>query len=265
MPSTVTLSTRTLAVVGLILTALIAAYSIGSARADSPPAQAGSPVAQTSTPAPADEPSLVMTGSGEAVGVPDQLSFSLSVKADGDSVSEALGRANATARRVFEALGREGVRADDIQTTGLSIDPRYDYSTEGPPILLGYRVTQRSSVLVRSLADAGEALSATVEAGGDAVRLGGLRLQIGDRDALLRQARAAAVEEATAKAEEYADATGRDLGEVTSVRELVATPRAPEGDYYALKRGTLADISRVPIRAGSSDLKVTVAVAWSFA
>jgi uncharacterized protein YggE len=250
----------------VIVMAVIAAYSIGSARADSSPDQAIEPVAQQSASDPADEPSIVMTGTGEAIGVPDQLSFSLSVNADGDSVSEALGRANATSRRVIAALREEGVRADDIQTTGLSIDPHYDYSTEGPPILLGYGVTQRASVLVRSLADAGDALSATVEAGGDAVRLGGLRLEIGDKDALLRQARAAAVEEATAKAEEYADAAGRDLGEVTSVRELVSTPRAPEGDYYALKRATLsADLSRVPIRAGSSDLKVTVAVAWTFA
>jgi uncharacterized protein len=166
---------------------------------------------------------------------------------------------------VLGALRDEGVRADDIQTTGLSIDPQYDYSTEGPPILLGYGVTQRASVLVRSLADAGAALSATVEAGGDAVRLGGLRLLIGDKDALLRKARTAAVEEAKAKAEAYAEAAGRDLGEVTSVRELVATPHAPQPYEVAAYRDALAkDLSRVPIRAGSSDLKVTVAVAWSF-
>jgi uncharacterized protein len=266
MPSTVTLNTRTLIVVGLVLMAVITTYSIASARADSSPDSAGAPAADTRPAPDAAEPSLVMTGTGEAVGVPDQLSFALAVKADGDSVSEALGRANAISRRVLSTLRDEGVRSEDIQTTGLSIDPRYDYNDYGPPVLLGYAVTQRASVLVRSLADAGDALSSAVEAGGDAVRLGGLRLQLGDKDALLRQARAAAVEEATAKAEEYADATGRTLGEVTSVRELVATPRAPEGDYYALKRATVsADLSRVPIRAGSSDLKVTVAVAWSFA
>jgi uncharacterized protein YggE len=42
--------------------------------------------------------------------------------AEPDPVSEALGRANATSRRALAALREKGVRADDIQTTGLSID-----------------------------------------------------------------------------------------------------------------------------------------------
>lgn len=265
MPSSINISTRALAVIGVILLALITAYSIGSARADSSPPSQQRAEQPAGTDA-ADEPSIVMTGTGEAIGVPDQLSFSLAVKAEGDSVSEALGQANATTRDVIGALRDEGVQSDDIQTTGLSINPHYDYSSEGPPVLIGYGVSQRASVLVRSLADAGNALSASVEAGGDAVRLGDLRLQIGDKDALLRQARQAAVEEAKTKAEEYAEAAGRELGEVTSLREMVSTPQSGR-DYYALERAALTagDLSKVPIRAGSTDLKVTVAVVWSFA
>lgn len=263
MPSSINVSTRALAVIGVILLALITAYSIGSAQADAPPNRANG-AQPTDTDTGAEEPGIIMTGTGEATGVPDQLAFSLAVKATGDSVSAALDSANAISRRAFDALGDAGVRADDIQSTGLSIDPRYDYSGEGPPVLLGYGVSQRASVLVRSLADAGAALSATVEAGGDAIRLSGLRLQIGDKDALLRQARQAAVEEATTKAEEYAEAAGRQLSEVTSLREVVSTP-ANGRDYYAMDRAALADLSKVPIRAGSSDLKVTVSVHWSFA
>jgi uncharacterized protein len=264
MPSTVTLNTRTLIVVGLVLMAVITTYSIASARADSSPDTVGTPAADTRPAPDAGEPSLVMTGTGEAVGVPDQLSFALAVKADGDSVSEALGRANAISRRVLSTLRDEGVRSEDIQTTGLSIDPRYDYNDYGPPVLLGYAVTQRASVLVRSLADAGDALSSAVETGGDAVRLGQLQLRIGDKDALLRQARQAAVADATTKAEEYAAAAGTELGAVTSLREVVSTPNGSR-DYLAKDIALRADLSPVPIRAGSTDLKVTVAIEWSFA
>jgi uncharacterized protein len=263
MPSTVTLNTRPLAVVGLVLMAVVTAYSIASARADSAPASGGQPAADTRTAATDPRPSLVMTGTGEAVGVPDQLSFALAVKANGESVSDALGRANAISRRVLSTLRDEGVRSDDIQTTGLSIDPRYDYDSDGPPVLLGYAVTQRASVLVRSLADAGDALSSAVEAGGDAVRLGRLQLRIGDRNALLRQAREAAVTDATTKAEEYATAAGTELGDVTSLREVVSTPRSQ--NYLARDVLTRAELSPVPIRAGSTDLKVTVAITWSLA
>ena len=264
MPSSVTLNTRTLAVVGLILMAVITAYSIASARAESTQNSGGQPTADIRTAAVDADPNLVMTGTGEAVGVPDQLSFALAVKANGESVSDALGRANAISRRVLSTLRDHGVRSDDIQTTGLSIDPRYDYNDYGPPVLLGYAVTQRASVLVRSLADAGDALSSAVEAGGDAVRLSRLQLRIGDKDELLRQAREAAVADATTKAKEYATAAGTELGAVTSLREVVSTPGSSR-QYLAKDVLLRAEVSPVPIRAGSTDLKVTVAITWSFA
>ena len=62
MPSTVTLNTRTLTVVGLVLMAVITVYSIASARADSPADSGGQPAADTRTAATDSDPNLVMTG-----------------------------------------------------------------------------------------------------------------------------------------------------------------------------------------------------------
>lgn len=65
-----------------------------------------------------------------------------------------------------------------------------------------------------------------------------------------------------AKAEQYAQAVGRPLGEVLSVREVSATstPRqAPE--YRAVADAALSSA----IKAGTDDLSVTVSVVWSFA
>ena len=101
-----------------------------------------------------------------------------------------------------------------MQTTGLSMYPEYDYPAYGPPVLTGYRVTQRAQVHVRELAQGGAAVSAAVETGGNGVRVSDIRLEVGDPDAVLEQARDAAVEAATAKAEQYAAATGQALGDV---------------------------------------------------
>ena len=44
-----------------------------------------------------------------------------------------------------------GVVKDRVQTTGLAMEPVYDYPNYGPPVLRGYRVTQRARVTVPEL------------------------------------------------------------------------------------------------------------------
>lgn len=166
--------------------------------------------------------------------------------------------------RVLAGLTDYGVAKDRVQTTGLSMYPVYDYPRYGPRILRGYRVTQSARVRVPKLSRAGAAITTTVRIGGDAVRVRDIRLVIGDRAGVLATARDAAVAEATAKAEQYAEATGQTLGDVLNLREVRA--RAPRTAYpvsYAELRAD-SDLSTVPLRAGEDELKVTVRVVWSF-
>ncbi len=144
----------------------------------------------------------------------------------------ALADANATMDRVLTRLDQLGVRSSDVQTTGLQMNAVYDYHSYGPPTLRGYRVSQRAEVLVRDLTRGGQAVTAAVETGGDDVRVGNIGLRIADTDSLLAQSRQAAVKQATAKAQEYADATGQDLGDVISLREVRASaPRVQPLSY----------------------------------
>ena len=131
----------------------------------------------------------------------------------------AMDAASGTMGRVLAALERTGVERKDVQSTGLSVDPVYEYFDYRPPVLTGYRVNQSVSVLVRDLRDGGQAISTATGTGGNAVRVSGIGLRIGDRDGLLAEARDAAVEAATAKAEQYAAATGQDLGTVLTLTE----------------------------------------------
>ena len=73
--------------------------------------------------------------------------------------------------RVLAALKEHGVDKGDVQTTGLSMDPVYDYPDYGPPVLRGYRVSERASVLVDELRQGGAAVTAAVAAGGNDVRV----------------------------------------------------------------------------------------------
>ncbi len=255
--TTVTVSVRKLVITAAAALAVLAAYLVGSAQT-SPSAAAAA-----ARPAAADVSNIVMTGTGEAVGIPDQLTFSLAVRTSADDVSTALVSASSTTRDVLAAVRAQHVAPKDVQTTGLSINPTYDHSGDGPPRITGYAVTESMSVLVRQLGSAGTTISAAVEAGGNAVRLHGVQLRIDDEDALMRQARADAFAQARAKAEQYAAAGGRRLGEVSSIREVNVTPTTELAYRSSAFAATAAE--SVPIRAGSADLHVTVSVTWSLA
>jgi uncharacterized protein YggE len=264
MNGSVTLSVRSIVATGAVLVGLVVAYLLGGAGGGSAPANAS-----VQQPAAAERRTLTMGGTGEATVVPDQLGFSVSVALTRTDLDTALRDANTTMERVLGSLGRHGVARKDVQTTGLSMDPVYDYHAYSPPTIRGYRVSQRASVLVRELTEGGAAVSAAVAAGGNAVRVGDIRLEVGDPEAGMRRARAAAVATATAKAREYAEATGQELGDVVTLREVSASPQGSARSYRELRsvRGTMdtAPIPALPVRSGRDQLRVTVQVVWEFA
>lgn len=257
MNGNITLSVRTFAIGLLVLVGLVVAYLLGGSGGGSP-AVAGT----SAEPDPTSPRELTMTGTGDASAVPDQLSFSLEVHLSRPELDDALDAANRSMARVLTSLKEYGVDKGDVQTTGLSMDPVYDYPTYGPPVLRGYRVSERASVLVDELDEGGAAVTAAVAAGGNDVRVDDLQLLVGDTDGVMKQARDAAVEEARAKAEQYAEASGETLGDVVTISEVRAKPLptpVPAANF-ARALGDMA--AAVPIRAGRDEASVTVKIVW---
>lgn len=248
------------AVVALLgVVALAAAYLVGAGGEDGQDGGDGSTAA--------GEPArpvagMRMSGVGKVSAVPDQLGFGVTVTAKRSDLGDALAASNATMNRVLAALDEYGVQKADVQTTGLSMEPEYYYPSSGAPVLTGYRVTQQARVKVRDLTSGGKAISAAVTAGGNDVRVHSITLDVGDPDRYLAQARDAAVADATAKAEQYAEAAGRTLGAVLTVREVASPSPAPQPVYARDVAGLAA--GRVPISAGQNTLTVRVQVSWAF-
>ena len=257
MNRSVTVSARGVLVALVAVLAVAVAYLLGNegSTAQAAPVAAAAGHGRSGT--------MVTTGTGTSLGVPDELAFTVSVGLVRPTLGEAMRAADARMAAVLATLDRLGVRRADVQTTGLQMNAVYDYHSYGPPTLRGYHVSQQAQVLVRDLTRGGRAVSAVVRTGGNDVRVSGLGLRISDPDSLLATSRAAAVKEATAKAREYAAATGRTLGPVVSLREVHAT--APRPRPLAFHRGALLDAAAVlPIRAGKDSLAVTVRIVWSF-
>jgi uncharacterized protein YggE len=118
---------------------------------------------------------------------------------------------------------------------------------------------------VDELTQGGPAIGAAIAVGGNGVRVSGIQLGIADPDGLLKKARDAAVHAATDKAEQYAAATGQQLGEVVSIREIGRRPQRYQPQSI-FARGAIADAElakALPIRAGEDDLQVRIEVMWA--
>ncbi len=200
---------------------------------------------------------ITVTGTGTGSGTPDQLTLSMGVQTSGGSVAAALQQANRAVRAVTAALARRGVRASDVQTSGLSIQPQYGGNS---PVPDGYGVSESIQVTLRDLSVAGAQISAAARAGGNATVVDGVSLSMNDTGTLLSTARIRAVQNARAKASQEARALGRALGPVISVSE--AAPAQPLPEYPMAASGSR---SSVPVSPGTQQLSVTVTAVFSLA
>ena len=221
-------------------------------------ASSPSPSAVAATAAPDEQRGVLVTGLGTVSGRPDVLRFGVGVEVTADTVDAALTQANVAAERVLAALRQRGIADGDLQTAAVQVHPSYD--DRGREVT-GYVVSQSVAVKVRDLDAAGATITAAVEAGGDAARLSGVSFALEDDEELLAAARRQAFEAARAKAEQYADIAGAELGGVLSVRETLQ--QGPQPFPYATDAGGGAEATRVPIEAGSAEVSVAVDVRWA--
>lgn len=272
---TLTITARRAALVVLAVLALTVVYAIGAARSGGARATASTPSGsahtaltqvtsnlasvQASTPAVVVGSGITVGGRADVAGTPDTLRLDLSVVATATSVSEALASANRSAGAVQKSLLSSDVQKEDLQTSGLDIQPNYDYPSGGMPRLTGYQVSESVNAKLRDLGRAGDAIGKAVAAGGNAVRVNGISLDLEDTGLLVSTARDKAFADAKAKAVQYARVAGRSLGAVMSIAENVSTP-SPIAVPYAADSAKLAS---VPIQPGSQDVGVSVTVVFS--
>jgi uncharacterized protein YggE len=260
---TVTLTPRRVSLVLLAVISLVVVYLIGATRSGGMSAAASTGAVNTSSTQTSAIPGvggagITVGGRADVAGTPDTLRLDLSVVATDPSVSEALAKANDSAGAVQKSLLGNGVEKKDLQTSGLNIAPSYDYTNPANPRIKGYEVTESVSAKLRDLGRAGDAIGKAVGAGGDAVRVNAISLDLEDTGALVSKARDTAFADAKTKAAQYARAAGRSLGAVVSIAESVAAPSPISVPSAA--RLKQAD---VPIQPGSQEVSVTVTVVFA--
>ena len=206
-------------------------------------------------------PRIVVAGQGQAAIAPDMAWLDLSVMREADTARAALDQANEAVAGVIAALKQAGIEPRDLQTSGLSINPRYVYpqNNDGqPPRIVGYQVSNSLNVRVRDLARLGEVIDRAVTLGVN--QGGGIRFDNDDPKEAIAQARKAAVAEAREKAQTLAEAAGVTLGQVIEISE--SAPAMPPIPMAKAMRMEAAQDAAVPIEAGENTYRVHVGVIY---
>jgi uncharacterized protein YggE len=244
------------AAIGVASAVLLAgAFALGTGLGDGSRAQAATTATQPAAGA-SGAGRITVTGTGTVTGTPNQLVLSMSVQVNGGSVGAALAQANDATDRVTAALRGLGVPTADIQTSGLSIYPSYSDRSQVPT---GYQVTESLAATLKQLDKAGQQIQAAADAGGNAITVSNVSLNLTDDGPLLAVARANAMKDARVKAEQFARAAGEQLGHLISV-----TPVGSSGPpVLSPAQSASAGSAAVPISPGSQQVSVSVTVVYA--
>ena len=161
-------------------------------------------------------PTVTVSGSAKLREQPDRVSFSVGVETRAAAVTEAYNTNNTKLNTVVSALKARGVKPGDIQTSNFSITSTDE---QGKP-LTGFRVSNLVTVTQDARGDLSGLLQAAVAAGAN--QAGGLRFFVADPKPLQSRGIELAFQDARSKAQKLASLSGRALGDVVSIDEMLA-------------------------------------------
>ncbi|KQZ14168.1 MULTISPECIES: SIMPL domain-containing protein [unclassified Mesorhizobium] len=209
---------------------------------------------------PLPPPRIIVSGEGEASAAPDLAVLSLSVMREAKTARAALDAGNDAMAAVIAAMKSAGIEDRDLQTGGLQINPRYNYTNKPDgnqeAELVAYQVTNTLTVRIRNIDKTGELLDKAVSLGVN--QGGGISFSNEDPSKTLTEARKKAVADAMAKARTLAEAAGVSVGRVL---EIVDQNMAPMPMPMSAKSFDSARAA-VPVEAGENSYKVQVNVTF---
>jgi len=202
---------------------------------------------------------VTVIGSGTASTAVDRVSISLGVEVVRAEPGDAFANASVTATRLLAILADGGVDSRSVRTSDLTLGPRTEYAN-GRQQLLGYQAGQRLTVTLEGLHGIERLLTDVASLGGEGVRIDGVSLTPGHPEEALARARQAAFADATARAQQFADLSGRALGRVQWIDE-----RPAGGGPRPMMAMRAADAELMPVATGDAQVGVDVTVHWEFA
>ncbi len=201
---------------------------------------------------------ISVNGEGRATAAPDMAVISIGVQSEALTAAAALRQNSADMTATINKLKELGVESRDIQTSGLSINPRYNYEkNRSKPEVIGFTASNSVTVRLRDLNNAGAVIDQAVQSGANS--LGGVNFAFSEPKPLYEEARRDAVADAKAKAALLTEAAGVRLGKLITIQDGYVS--SPQPKMYAARMEMASD-SAVPMEAGESEITASVSLVY---
>lgn len=254
-------------VAGLFLLGILVAAGIGAHGYLTQP-KAGSPISASELTGGQKIGILSVTGDGKALARPDMVSMQASFSEIDATSSAALDKVNRKLSEIINIAKANGVPDKDVQTSGLSIFPEYEYGLGGGTVRLkGQRATESVTITVRGVDAKAEKASRVIDqiSAIDNVQLGGISFDIEDKTKLFTQAREAAFQKARQKAEELSKLGGVKLTKPVTITDTAIEYSPPIANYAMAERSMIAmdgGKAATPVQTGELSVTVNLSVGW---
>ena len=205
---------------------------------------------------------IVVNGHGVIEKVPDMAIISMGVVSEAKTAGEAMAINSDALAAVLKQLTAAGIESRDIQTNNLSLSPRWDNRSsmsKAAPEISGFIATNTVSVRVRDLAQLGVVLDAVVQNGANSFH--GLSFGLQDMEPARNDARVAAIKDAMAKAQLYAEAASVELGDVVSISDGAVRSARP----VMMMEADMMRSAAVPVAQGELSVTADVTVVFAIA
>lgn len=204
---------------------------------------------------------VTVSAYADARRAPDMATLSTGVVSLAPDANAAIRRNAEQMSDVVAAIKKAGIADKDVQTSGVSLNPDYQYVASRPPRIKGYYASNTVNVTVRDIGRLGEILDALVATGAN--QINGPSFDIEDKDAVLDEARSEALAKARARADGYAKRLGLRVIRVVSIDESGgrAAPVPVYGRAAAVEQAAAGNAS-APIAPGENVLGLRLDVIY---
>jgi hypothetical protein len=209
---------------------------------------------------------ITVSAEGKTTVTPDLATASFSVVSQGKNPDDLATDNNKKVTAVITFVKSQGIDAKDIQTTGYSLAPDYQYDENTRrSYITGYTLTQTVTVKIRDLAKVAKVIGGVTPLGVN--QIGNVSFTVEDEEKYLATARADAFMKAQRKASDMAAQSGVRLGEVTNVYEYQNGPISYYADTASSKvlgmGGGTAPSAAPTIEPGTQEVKLSVSITYA--
>lgn len=203
---------------------------------------------------------LDISAQAEAKAVPDIATISAGVLTIAPKADAAM-KDNATKMTaVFEALNKAGIKEKDVQTSGVSLSPQYNYIENKPPQIINYQANNNITIKIRDMRNIGPVLDALIAQGIN--QMNGPIFSVDNPDIIMDMAREEATKKAIARANLYAKAAGMKVKRILNISENAGygMPQ-PMMAMAARTMDAKMEMASTPVATGEVSMSVTVNLA----